>query len=89
AFGHEVNNKGFKVLPPYIRALQGDGLTIESLRQVYDELERRGLSAENALCGMGGGLLQQINRDTFNFGQKANAICINGEWKDIAKRPTG
>ncbi|QHE72887.1 nicotinate phosphoribosyltransferase [Rhodococcus sp. WAY2] len=89
AFGYEVNSKGFRVLPPYIRALQGDGLTIESLRQVYDELERRGLSAENALCGMGGGLLQQINRDTFNFGQKANAICIDGKWKDIAKRPTG
>jgi len=89
AFGFETNSKGFRVLPPYIRVVQGDGLNLDRLRNVYRELERRGLSAENALCGMGGGLLQQLDRDTFNFGHKANAICINGEWKGVAKRPVG
>ncbi|SDR28906.1 hypothetical protein, partial [Arthrobacter crystallopoietes] len=37
----------------------------------------------------GGGLLQHCDRDTMNFGQKANAVRINGEWRDIAKTPTG
>lgn len=89
AFGYDINAKGFRVLPANIRLVQGDGLTLNTLPDVYREMERRGLSAENALCGMGGGLLQQVNRDTSNFGYKANAICVNGEWKDIAKRPTG
>jgi nicotinamide phosphoribosyltransferase len=89
AFGYEVNSKGFKVLPPFIRVVQGDGITFASLREIYMELERRGLAADNAVFGMGGGLLQHWNRDTNNFGQKASAVCVNGEWRDIAKTPTG
>jgi nicotinamide phosphoribosyltransferase len=87
-FGSDMNSKGYKVLPPNIKAVHGDGLTLGSLRRIYDELERRGLAADNALFGMGGGLLQQVNRDTVNFGQKANAAKINGEWIDLAKTPT-
>ncbi len=89
AFGYETNSKGFKVLPPYIRVVQGDGVTLNSLRDVYVEMERRGLAADNALFGMGGGLLQHCNRDTMNFGQKANAVKVNGEWRNISKSPTG
>ncbi|WP_214370077.1 nicotinate phosphoribosyltransferase [Pseudonocardia sp. H11422] len=89
AFGYETNSKGFKVLPPFIRTVQGDGVTFASLREIFMEMERRGLSAENAVFGMGGGLLQHWNRDTMNFGQKANAVCVDGQWRDIAKSPTG
>ncbi|MET8183658.1 nicotinate phosphoribosyltransferase [Streptomyces sp. NPDC005336] len=89
SFGYETNSKGFKLLPPFIRVVQGDGLTATSLRDVYIELERRGLAADNAVCGMGGGLLQHVNRDTLNFGQKANAVCVDGEWRNISKTPTG
>ena len=88
-FGYETNSKGYRVLPPFVRVVQGDGLTLTSLRGIYTELERRGLSADNLFCGMGGGLLQRVNRDTLNFGQKASAVCINGKWKDISKAPTG
>ena len=88
AFGYEVNSKGFKVLPPFIRVVQGDGVNMHSLKEVFLEMERRGLSAENAVFGMGGGLLQHVDRDTNNFGMKANAVRVNGEWRDIAKTPT-
>lgn len=89
AFGYEVNSKGYKVLPPFIRVVQGDGVTINSLVDVFREMKRRGLAADNAVFGMGGGLLQHCNRDTLNFGQKANAVCVDGEWRDISKSPTG
>lgn len=89
SFGFETNSKGFKVLPPYIRVVQGDGLTVETFRGLYMELERRGLAADNVFCGMGGGLLQHVNRDTMNFGQKTNAVRVNGEWIDVQKTPTG
>jgi nicotinamide phosphoribosyltransferase len=42
---------------------------------------------DNVLSGMGGGLLQRVNRDTLNFGMKGNAICVNGTWTDIQKLP--
>lgn len=89
AFGYEVNSKGYKVLPPYLRVVQGDGVNFPVLPRIFIELERRGFSAENAIYGMGGGLLQHFHRDTMNFGQKASAVCVNGEWRDIYKSPTG
>lgn len=89
AFGYTTNSKGFKVLPNFIRVVQGDGVTFDSLPRVFAELERRGFSAENAVFGMGGGLLQHWHRDTMNFGQKASAVRVNGTWRDISKSPTG
>jgi nicotinamide phosphoribosyltransferase len=86
-FGSTTNSKGYRVLPDYIRAAQGDGLTLESLKQIYAELDRRGLAADNIYLGMGGGLLQYITRDTLAFTQKASAVRINGEWRDIYKEP--
>ncbi|MEY2424803.1 MAG: nicotinamide phosphoribosyltransferase, partial [Actinomycetota bacterium] len=89
AFGYETNSKGFKVLPPFVRVVQGDGVRRETLPKVFIEMERRGFAADNAVFGMGGGLLQHCNRDTMEFGMKANAVCVNGEWRDICKTPTG
>lgn len=86
-FGSTTNSKGYRVLPDYIRAAQGDGLTLETLKEIYAELDRRRIAADNIYLGMGGGLLQYINRDTLAFTQKANSININGEWRDIYKQP--
>lgn len=33
-FSPEENSKGFKVLPPYIRVIQGDGVDINTLQEV-------------------------------------------------------
>lgn len=88
-FGYTVNSKGYKVLPDFIRVVQGDGVRRETLPRVFIEMERRGLAADNAVFGMGGGLLQHCNRDTMEFGMKANAVCVNGEWRPISKQPTG
>jgi nicotinamide phosphoribosyltransferase len=87
-FGYTTNSKGFKVLPDFIRVVQGDGVRRDSLPKVFIEMERRGLAADNAVFGMGGGLLQHCNRDTLEFGMKANAAKVNGEWRDTAKAPT-
>lgn len=89
SFGYTVNSKGYKILPDYIRVVQGDGVTLSSLRDIYMELERRGYAADNALFGMGSGLLQQCNRDTMNFAQKTSAACIDGAWIDVFKKPSG
>ncbi|MFN8218028.1 MAG: nicotinate phosphoribosyltransferase [Solirubrobacterales bacterium] len=88
SFGYTTNSKGYKVLPDYIRVVQGDGVRRETLPKVFIEMERRGLATDNAVFGMGGGLLQHCNRDTMEFGMKANAVKVNGEWRDIGKRPT-
>jgi nicotinamide phosphoribosyltransferase len=42
---------------------------------------------DNWSFGMGGALLQQINRDTLRFALKCSAIDINGQWHDVYKQP--
>ncbi|SFD43346.1 nicotinate phosphoribosyltransferase [Pragia fontium] len=86
-FGYTINSKGYKVLPDFIRLIQGDGVSVSSIEEILCEMKKRKLSAENVSFGMGGELLQKVNRDTQRFAMKASAICINGEWKDVYKDP--
>lgn len=85
--GFTINKKGFKVLPSWIRVLQGDGVNKESIKEILLILRAKGISAENIVFGMGGKLLNGTNRDTLKFAQKACAIEVNGTWKDVFKDP--
>lgn len=86
-FGYTINAKGYKVLPACVRLIQGDGVCAASIEAILAEMKKRGLSADNVAFGMGGELLQKVNRDTQKFAMKASAICINGEWRDVYKDP--
>jgi nicotinamide phosphoribosyltransferase len=86
-FGHTINSKGYKVLPPQVRVLQGDGIDINSIRHIYAALKVNGISAENLLLGMGGGLLQKLDRDTQKFALKCSWAQINGQGVNVQKQP--
>lgn len=82
-----VNSKGYKLLPPYVRVIQGDGITIESLPIIIDNLIAAGYSTDNIAFGMGGGLLQKVDRDTFKWAMKCSAAVVNGLAVDVYKDP--
>jgi nicotinamide phosphoribosyltransferase len=87
-FGYTVNGKGYKVLPPYIRLIQGDGINEKSLPKILENMIAAGYSIDNIAFGMGGGLLQAWNRDTLKYAMKASARCdTNGVWHDVFKDP--
>lgn len=86
-FGYSTNSKGFKVLPDYLRVLQGDGLNGETLQQLCNAIVDRGLSMDNFVFGMGGGLLQNANRDTYGYAMKTSATLVDGHWEDTYKDP--
>lgn len=85
-FGYTTNSKGFKVLN-YVRVIQGDGITIDSIKEILEFLMLEGWSADNVAFGQGGALLQGLDRDTQKFAMKCSAIGINGEWHDVYKDP--
>ena len=87
-FGHTVNAKGFKVLN-HVRIIQGDGVNPSSIEAILMNYKAHGYSADNIAFGMGGALLQKMDRDTQEFAMKASAIMINGEWRDVSKDPVG
>lgn len=87
-FGFTENKKGFKVLHPSVRIIQGDGVEYSSVEDILREMWAQGWSAENVAFGMGGALLQKVNRDTFKYAMKANAIMdYSDTWKDVYKEP--
>jgi len=86
-FGFTVNRKGFKVLNAAVRVIQGDGINLNSIEEICLTLRANGWSIENIAFGMGGGLLQSVNRDTLKWAMKCSAICINGKWQDVYKDP--
>jgi nicotinamide phosphoribosyltransferase len=88
-FGFTVNTKGFRVLPPQIRVIQGDGVNLNSIIEILAMLVEEKISMENLVFGMGGKLLQaDINRDTQNFAFKACFAVINGKETNLIKHPT-
>lgn len=85
-FSSVVNGKGYKVLNN-VRVIQGDGINEQSIREILHALLSNGYSADNVAFGMGGALLQMVNRDTLSFAMKCSAIDVNGKWYDVYKDP--
>ena len=52
-FGGTVNNKGYKVLNPHVKALYGDSITLRRAEQIYSILEQNGFAACNVSLGVG------------------------------------
>jgi len=85
-FGSRLNSKGYRVLA-HVRVIQGDGMTTATLPQVLQAVLAAGFSAENVAYGMGGGLLQQLNRDTLGFAYKLSWVERNGRIEPVHKSP--
>jgi nicotinamide phosphoribosyltransferase len=87
-FPSQQNAKGFDVIDPHVRLLWGDGIDAHGIAAILDAVANAGYSAENiATFGMGGGLLQKVNRDTQRFAFKSSAQKRDGQWHDIFKEP--
>ncbi len=91
AFGCTKNDKGYKVLNPAIRLIQGDNINEpDDVATILDAMHKRFYSADNIAFGAGGGLLQKVNRDTHKFAIKLCAThtgVIGEEWKGQNKCP--
>jgi len=87
AFGVTVNKKGYKVING-AGCIQGDGINMPVVKKILDAALAEGYSAQNVAFGMGGGLLQKVNRDTMSFATKLSWIqYASGESRDVMKLP--
>jgi nicotinamide phosphoribosyltransferase len=85
-FGYTKNAKGFKVLNN-VRLIQGDGINELTVRSILGAFTAMGWSADNIAFGMGGALLQAVDRDTQKFAMKCSSAEVNGRWIDVVKDP--
>lgn len=82
-----TNGKGYKLLPPYLRLIQGDGVNYDSISSILGAMKSAGWSAENIVFGSGGALLQKVDRDTLKCAYKCCLAEIDGEEIDVFKDP--
>ncbi len=88
-YRHSTNKKGF-ITFEYFAVLQGDGINYAKVREILNAVLDKGYAASNVAFGMGGGLLQKVDRDTMSFATK---LCYmmdeNGADVDVVKDPAG
>jgi nicotinamide phosphoribosyltransferase len=88
-FGSSVNDKGFKLLNN-VRVIYGDGISDPGvIRNILQNLKNAGFSADNMAFGMGGGLLQKLDRDTMMFAMKCCAMIADDKYIPVYKEPLG
>lgn len=85
-FGSFYNTKGYKVLNN-VKLIQGDGVNLDSIRQILNKINADGYSTSNVAFGMGGALLQKLDRDTQKFAYKCSSATVDGEDRDVFKDP--
>ncbi len=86
-FGYTINSKGYRVLNDKIRVIQGDGMDYAMARDILENMRIHKWSADNVSFGMGGALLQKLNRDTQKFAFKCSSVTVNGEERNVYKEP--
>ena len=82
-FGTTNNTKGYKLLPPYVRVIQGDGISYETLDEILTHMKKHKWSADNVAFGSGGALLQKLNRDTQKCAYKCSYAIVDGKGVSI------
>lgn len=87
SFGGTETEQGYKVLDPHVRVLWGDGIDPAGIERILAAAMETGFAASNLVFGMGGGLLQKVNRDTQRFAFKCSARHDGEKWQDVFKKP--
>ncbi|KAJ1984516.1 hypothetical protein H4R34_000602 [Dimargaris verticillata] len=68
--------------------IQGDGVSYGKIKAILKGILDAGYAADNVAFGMGGGLLQKVNRDTMSFATKLSHITYaDGTPRDVMKYP--
>jgi len=86
-FGGTETAEGYRKLDPHIGLIYGDSITLSRQKEIYSRLESKGFCASNLVLGVGSFSYQFKSRDSLGFAMKATWCKINGEPKEIFKKP--
>lgn len=86
-FGGTVNEAGYKELDSHIGVIYGDSINRDRANEICRRLAAKGFATTNVVFGIGSFNYQYVTRDTFGFAMKATSVVINGEQRDIFKKP--
>ena len=79
--------EGYRLLNPKVGVIYGDSITYDRCQRICEGLVSKGFSPANMVFGIGSFTYQYNTRDTFGFAMKATWAQVNGEGRDLFKRP--
>ena len=71
----------------FLNKYQFERKQYDSIKLIYDSLVKNKISVENLVLGMGGALLQKVNRDTQKFAIKCSYAEVGSEKVEVRKSP--
>lgn len=86
-FGGTITPTGHRLLDSHVGLIYGDSITYELAEEILTRLEAKGFASANVVFGVGSYTYQYVTRDTWGFAVKATFGCVNGEDRDIFKKP--
>ncbi len=86
-FDGTVNEKGYKVLDQHVGLIYGDSITYQIAQEILTRLEKKGFASNNIVFGIGSYTYQFTTRDTWGWAVKATYGVVNGEARNIYKKP--
>lgn len=86
-FGGTVTSTGHRQLDPHIGCIYGDAITFERAYDITIGLSRKNFASTNMVFGVGSFTYQHVTRDTYGFAMKATWAEVNGEGRDLFKKP--
>lgn len=87
-FGHEMNDKGFKVINPMVGVIYGEAIDIDMQKRIYQKMVDMGYCVSNLLLGVGSwGFLDRASRDSYSICVKGTHSVVDGKHISMHKNP--
>jgi nicotinamide phosphoribosyltransferase len=87
-FGGTTTSTGHRLLDQHIGCIYGDSITLDRMREITGRLAANRFASANMVFGVGSYSYQYVTRDTFGFAMKATWCEVNGQGRDIFKKPS-
>lgn len=86
-FGGTITDTGYKLLDPHVGLIYGDSITYDVAEEILRKLKLKGFASGNIVFGVGSYTYQYVTRDTWGWAVKATYGIVNGEPREIFKKP--
>lgn len=86
-FGGTRTPFGYKVLDSHVGLIYGDSISLDRAQRILEGLKTKGFASNNIVFGIGSYTYQYVTRDTLGTAIKATWGQVNGEARNLFKKP--
>jgi nicotinamide phosphoribosyltransferase len=86
-FGGTTTETGHRLLDAHVGLIYGDSISYKTAEVILQKLHENGFASANIVFGIGSYTYQYVTRDTWGWAVKATYGVVNGQPRNIFKKP--